>query len=629
MGSREPINLVDFGPSVHGPGPRGPSVRGSAARFRAVLATAVTALGAALLPPATAVAAEPPCAVWVVRNALVTAGAWAEAIDAVERVGCDRIYLQVSGRWDAYFPSEVFTPPAAPPRGEGWADDPFGHAVEEAHARGIEVHAWVNALIAWSAEEPPPDPRHPFRAHPDWFVTDARGRSMREMGRADLDRAGLVGEGWFLDPAREAVRSQLRRFVLEVALRYPVDGVHLDYIRYPAGWAPPGGAGNVTRLVALVRSDLRTVRPGVQLSAAVMPRPEVARESFGQDWGAWLREGLVDEVAPMVYRDSPEAVLRTVEAWPADLPRDRVRVGIRIDRLTPEETRETARRVARAGAAGVALFSHVLLLEEPSWRRAGTLGLAPAVGGNEKGAAAGGPSSFAPGSGSGQLLDLAGADAGGAHADPAPGAVHHRADGLQVRQEASPLPVVRVAHRVPGLRRLAADVTLLGHGDSRTFRMVRRQILEISRIPARGQPAPGGSSGVVLALEPDAGAAGGTVADGDAPRPATDRTILGVDLLGSAAGVEAERHRGAAPRAAAPGLGVDDAVGGRRDRLVPEGGGPRLAEGDRGFVGPIHPASIVSEPPRFVKRGRPRAPKAPAGVVVGTFAGRRPILTVR
>jgi len=332
-----------------------------------VLSHVVTVAFALVATPKGVSAQDLPCAVWVVRNALESPAAWRRALDAVERAGCQRMYLQVSGRWDAYYPSRVFVTPSSPAR--EWAD-PFGDALAEAHARGIEVHAWVNALLAWSAPDPPADPDHVWRRHPDWFVTRS-GRSMRELSRGDLDRAGLVGEGWFLDPEREEVRTELRRFVLELATRYGVDGIHLDYIRYPSGWAPEGGAAHVTRLVALIRGDLAEVRPGAALSAAVMPVPDVARDAFGQNWAAWLEQGLIDAAAPMVYRDSPASIERVVREWPETVPRERVWVGVRIDRIGPTELAETARRLAGEAVSGVALFSHNLLLDDPVWSRRG------------------------------------------------------------------------------------------------------------------------------------------------------------------------------------------------------------------------------------------------------------------
>ena len=304
------------------------------------------------------------CAVWVVRNALSSPTAWAEALAAVERVGCGTMYLQVSGRWDAYYPSEVFVRPATNPAAPGW-EDPFGRALAEARARGLEVHAWVNALLAWSAAAPP-SRQHVFRSHPDWFVVDAGGRSMRTLSRAELDRRGLRGEGWFLDPAVMGVRTQLRRFILELVLRYPVAGVHLDYIRYPAGWAPAGGSEAVTYLVGLIHDDLAQVRPQVRLSAAVLPVPVEARETFGQDWSDWLERGIVDEVVPMVYRRDAATLREIVAGYPLALPRDRIRVGVRLDLISPAEVRRAVGGLT--GVAGVALFSHNLLLEERAWR---------------------------------------------------------------------------------------------------------------------------------------------------------------------------------------------------------------------------------------------------------------------
>ncbi len=309
---------------------------------------------------------EPDCAIWVVRNALSSPAAWSKALEAIERVGCRRIYLQVSGRWDAYYPSRVFGQPATAAFGPGW-EDPFGRAVADARRRGLEVHAWVNAMLAWSAAESP-SPEHVFRSHPEWFVTDSRGRSMRTLSRAELDRRGLEGEGWFLDPAVMEVRTELRRFLLELVLRYPVAGVHLDYIRYPSGWAPAGGPETVTYLVGLIHDDLAQVRPEVRLSAAVLPVPAEARRTFGQDWPAWLEGGIVDEAVPMVYRRDAASVLEVVEDYPATIPRPRVRVGVRLDLIPPSEVGRAAEKLEEESFGGVALFSHNLLMEDPAWR---------------------------------------------------------------------------------------------------------------------------------------------------------------------------------------------------------------------------------------------------------------------
>ena len=151
-------------------------------------------------------------------------------------------------------------------------------------------------------------------------------------------------------------------------LGYAVDDVHLDYIRYPSGWAPPGGAATVSYLVGLIRDDMALVRPDVRLSAAVLPVPEVARESFGQDWAEWLARGILDEAAPMVYRGNAAATLEIVDAYPEAIDRSRLRIGVRLDGITPGEVRRAAAELAGEGVPGVALFSHNLLMEDRDWR---------------------------------------------------------------------------------------------------------------------------------------------------------------------------------------------------------------------------------------------------------------------
>jgi hypothetical protein len=71
----------------------------------------------------------------------------------------------------------------------------------------------------------------------------------------------------------------------------------------------------------------------------------------------------------MVYRDSPGSIQSAVRDWPESVPRERVWVGVRIDRIDPGELSDTERRLAGEGVAGIALFSHNLLLELPAWSR--------------------------------------------------------------------------------------------------------------------------------------------------------------------------------------------------------------------------------------------------------------------
>jgi uncharacterized lipoprotein YddW (UPF0748 family) len=339
-----------------------------------------------------------------VRGTLASREDTEAAVEGCVRIGCTLLFLQVSGRWDAWFPSGVFPAGQALPPAEG---DNLEHAIRLAHARGIRVHAWVNALLAWSAPELPRDPSHVVRTHPGWFLTGPDGRSILQLTRAELERRRL--EGWFLEPGIPAVRTQLRRFILDLVTRYDVDGVHLDYIRLPsAGWgfnaelreryraetgldprdlfargealAAERGAAwleeerarwrawhrdGVTTLVRLVAEDVGAVRPGIDLSAAVLADPRSARDDFGQDWAAWLREGTLDLAVPMVYRRSAQDVLRLLETIGRETgPEARIFAGISLEFLRPAEVVPIENLMGRTGADGLAIFSWDLLRQD-------------------------------------------------------------------------------------------------------------------------------------------------------------------------------------------------------------------------------------------------------------------------
>jgi uncharacterized lipoprotein YddW (UPF0748 family) len=255
------------------------------------------------------------------------------------------IYFQVRGQGDAYYHSEL--EPCAirvcgklgngnPP----W--DPLEIAVREAHARGIELHAWLNALPGWAAptsrnaafclllaESRAGSPRHMLLAHPEWVMTLRDGTPMDCFTSQEEEYA-------YVSPGIPGVRAHLGRVAADVVRRYPVDGIHLDRIRYPGpAWSydEPSLAAfrartgrnpastpdpewqrfrreQIDATVKAVFDSITAVRRDVPLSAAVWPIHD--RTTFGwpsssavsqffQDARAWAAGGYVDIVAPMTY----------------------------------------------------------------------------------------------------------------------------------------------------------------------------------------------------------------------------------------------------------------------------------------------------------------------------------------
>jgi len=218
---------------------------------------------------------------------------------------------------------------------------------------------------------------------------------------ADRDR--------FLSPALPEVRRYLAGVVGEILRRYRVDGLHLDYIRYPsedAGFeifarrafsalysfdpieiyqAGPidGFAGDahdrsslerqwrqwrrrqVTELLREIRRVQESIAPDITLSVAVIPGIEKARRSYGQDWPAWANEGLIDLVVTMSYSRSKGIVLSQAREAREAILKGRLFIGIAVYNQSLKNMLECAREVRTIDVDGISLFSYNAILETP------------------------------------------------------------------------------------------------------------------------------------------------------------------------------------------------------------------------------------------------------------------------
>ena len=237
--------------------------------------------------------------VWLTRFAWSTREELEDAVGELAAAGFTDVYFQVRGNFDAYYPSahEPWAERLTGTLGQdpGW--DPLELVVTQGHALGMRVHAYVNVFPFWRGESAPAEsvPRHAFLEHPDGWL-----------GRADVSSWALNESYVFADPGAVGVRERVVAVTTDLVARYELDGVHLDYIRYPARQDDPVAAtAHVTATVAAVRGAV-----DVPLSAAVWGIHEnhwgwdkVADglPNYHQDSHAWLADGLLDASMPMVY----------------------------------------------------------------------------------------------------------------------------------------------------------------------------------------------------------------------------------------------------------------------------------------------------------------------------------------
>lgn len=224
-----------------------------------------------------------------------------QQLDGYQRAGINTIILQTRIRSTMIYPSRIEPFDEAltghPGRHPGY--DPLAFCIEECHKRGMECHAW---LVCFPAGK---------------FTQQKKyGNQAINVRRPDLVKRAK--EEWIMDPAAPGTATYIADLCEEIVRNYDVDGVQLDYIRYPetsVGFKTslPLSAKreNVTRVVRAVHDRVKSIRPWCKLSCspvgkyADLPRQSSsgwnARDAVAQDAIAWLDEGLMDWLAPMMY----------------------------------------------------------------------------------------------------------------------------------------------------------------------------------------------------------------------------------------------------------------------------------------------------------------------------------------
>jgi uncharacterized lipoprotein YddW (UPF0748 family) len=277
-----------------------------------------------------------------------------------------------------YYESEIA------PKDSAWDWDFFGTILEEARARKMTVHPWFCVFTEGARAGT-------VGRHPEWLIRDRQSQT-----------AGVV------NPALPEVRQYEKGLMLELAKRYPVAWIHLDYIRFPSsprenyysfdsltrrafteysGTDPDSikatdsgnilwnewiswNRGHVTEFVRELREALRGVPRPVKISAAVFPDAEHAKVLVGQDWKKWAAEGLVDMLCPMLYTNNDsffeEYTRQAARISHASHARLCIGVGIGTshNQNTPPGMLRQMEISRRLGADGVIFFSAGSLNDE-------------------------------------------------------------------------------------------------------------------------------------------------------------------------------------------------------------------------------------------------------------------------
>ncbi|MCL2572425.1 MAG: family 10 glycosylhydrolase [Defluviitaleaceae bacterium] len=276
------------------------------------------------------------------RRGLSVSAMRAEINDILARtheLGLNAVFLQVRPAADALYRSHLFpwsaqitgTQGLVPPDGF----DPLAYWIEQAHALGIQVHAWIN----------------PYRiTFPNQNITNVNQLSHGHPARENPSWAIAYNNALFFNPGLPEVRQLIADGVAEIIRDYNIDGIHFDDYFYPsrnfpdqATFAAHGGGmdihdwrrENVNAMIQLVQATVRDIDPDVRFGISPTAiwqnrsnnplgsdtRGNESYHALYADTRRWVLEGWVDYIVPQIYwyigRDGSDYEL--VLSWWEDL----------------------------------------------------------------------------------------------------------------------------------------------------------------------------------------------------------------------------------------------------------------------------------------------------------------------
>lgn len=216
-------------------------------------------------------------------------------LDRLQKANINTILLQTRIRATTIYPSQ-YEPwdgclSGFPGKSPGY--DALQFAIDECHKRGMEVHAWVVTI--------------PVGKWNSYGCRQLRKRFPKLIKRIDQDG--------YMDPEATQTGCYLAEMCREIVQRYDVDGIHLDYIRYPETWkfriSKDQARGNITRIVEKIHQAVKKEKPWVKMSCSPIGKFDDLSRYWSHGWNAytkvaqdaqaWLKDGLMDELFPMMY----------------------------------------------------------------------------------------------------------------------------------------------------------------------------------------------------------------------------------------------------------------------------------------------------------------------------------------
>lgn len=265
----------------------------------------------------------------------------AKELDRLKSYGFNSVYLETFYHGYTIYPSKVASSYGfKAQRPEFTGTDMLSIWLEEAHKRGMTLHVWFETFYVGTSS-----PGNILSIKPSWANIQRA-----HLENPVLQPSSVEPGAFFIDPANKDATTYLRKIIYEIVTTYPVDGINLDYIRYPNSLKPhfpdyldstwgysclarkdfkkrygsdpynlkpddkEWGAWlnyrqeNVTQFVKSVDCLLKKQSRPIELSAVIFPNEKEAKIQKLQNWYEWLANGYLNALTPIILGSSPEQV---------------------------------------------------------------------------------------------------------------------------------------------------------------------------------------------------------------------------------------------------------------------------------------------------------------------------------
>lgn len=218
-----------------------------------------------------------------------------DILNQLQRVNINTILLQTRIRGTVIYPSayEPWDGALSGIPGSSPGYDALQFAIDECHKRGMELHCWVVTIPVGK-----------------WNGTGCK--RLRERYPGLIKRIGTDG---YMNPEDSRTANHLVKICKELTHNYDIDGIHLDYIRYPENWniqiSRPLARQAITNIVQQISQEVKTEKPWVKMSCSPIGKADDLTQYWSHGWNAynkvaqdaqsWLRDGLMDALFPMMY----------------------------------------------------------------------------------------------------------------------------------------------------------------------------------------------------------------------------------------------------------------------------------------------------------------------------------------